>query len=162
MNSPQALIRLHTDSFIHTNIQSYVSINAARKNSHLWSFYRLRSINPFFQHNYAKRCKTQTVLVQGELFLLQVQPPSWIEINQSEDSSTKSVSFAVRMSTILDQNQPIRARPQNELSPMQYACPPFWIKINQSEHSRKMSCFLWSTHDRHFGSKSTNQSTAAK
>ena len=82
-------------------------------------------MNPTFEHNYAKRCKTPTVLVQGELFLLQVQPPSWIEINQSEDSSTKSVSSAVRMSTILDQNEPIRAQQQNKLFSMQFACPPF-------------------------------------
>ena len=66
-----------------------------------------------FEHKYAKRCKTQTVLVQGELFLLQVQPPSWIEINQSEDRAKGAVSSAVRMSAILDRNQPIRGQSQN-------------------------------------------------
>ena len=131
------LIKLHTDFFIHTNIQVYVFINAALTSSHLWSFYRLRGMNPVFEHKYAKRCKTRTVLVQGELFLLQVQPPSWIEINQSEDK-------------------------ENQLFPMQYACPPFWIEINQSEDSNKINCFLCSTHVPHFESKSTNQRTAAK
>ena len=75
-------------------------------------------MTPIFEHKYAKRCKTSTVLVEGELFLLQMQPPSWIEINQSEDSSKKPVSSAVRMSAILDRNQPIREQQQNELFPM--------------------------------------------
>ena len=70
-------------------------------------------MNPVFEHKYAKRCKTQTVLVQGELFLLRVQPPSWMEINQSEDRAKGAVSSAVRMSAILDRNQPIRGQSQN-------------------------------------------------
>ena len=84
-------------------------------------------MNPIFEHKYAKRCKTSTVLVEGELFL-----PSWIEINQSEHSRKKPVSSAVRMSAILDRKQPIREQQKNEVFPMQYACPPFWIEINQS------------------------------
>ena len=51
---------------------------------------------------------------------------------------------------ILDRNEPIRSEEQNELLPLQYACPPFWIEMNQSKKSIKMSCFLSSTHGRHF------------
>ena len=100
-------------------------------------------MNPILQHNYAKRCKTSTVLVQGELFLQQMQPPSWIEINQSEDSKKQicflcstfvrhfgskstnqrtaakwAVSSAVRMSAILDRKRPIRGQEENDLFPM--------------------------------------------